>query len=54
MKVICINNSYYPVSLSLNKIYNVERETKVGYIIIDENHESWEYPKEIFEIKDDL
>jgi hypothetical protein len=53
MKVTCINNKYYPLSLSLNKIYNVERETSVNYIIIDENYEECEYPKEIFEIKND-
>jgi len=53
MKVICVNNKYYPVSLFLGRIYSVERETKVGYIILDENQEECEYPKELFEIKID-
>lgn len=53
MKVTCISNKYYPLSLSLNKVYDVKKETNVGYAIVDENYEEWEYPKEMFEIKND-
>jgi hypothetical protein len=45
--IICINNDQYPLSLELNKEYYAN-ETKNSYIIIDENYEDVEYPKEIF------
>lgn len=50
MQVICINNSYYPVSLSLNKKYNVLREEGLFYIIVDESYEEYLFPKELFKV----
>lgn len=54
MKVICINNTYYPVSLKVGKIYNIERENEVSYIIVDENQEEVSYPKKLFEVQKNL
>lgn len=49
VKVICINNDYYPLSLLLNKEYEAKEED-FFYIIIDENLEEYYYPKEIFKV----
>lgn len=51
MIVICIDNSYYPVSLELNKEY-LAKEDNDCYIILDESLEEYCYPKELFKIKD--
>ena len=51
MQVICKDNSYYPLSLCLNCKYKVIKETDISYIIIDENKEEHNYPKEIFEVE---
>lgn len=45
--VICIDNLNYPISLQINKIYEV-LENDFFYIIIDENYDEHQYPKEIF------
>jgi hypothetical protein len=47
MKVICINNDYYPASLELNKEYEA-KEHDCFYLILDENLEEYYYPKELF------
>lgn len=47
VNVICINNSNYPISLEINRTYEA-LESDFFYIIIDENHDDHEYPKEIF------
>jgi hypothetical protein len=47
IKVICINNEYYPLSLQLNKEYEAKEEDNC-YIILDETLEEYYYPKEIF------
>lgn len=47
MKIICIDNRQYPLSLELNKEYEA-RETEDSYVIVDENSEDCEYPKKIF------
>lgn len=49
MKVICINNNYYPLSLELNKEYEVV-ENGDYFIITDDNLEDCEYPKELFRL----
>jgi hypothetical protein len=49
MKVICINNNYYPTSLELNKEYEA-KEHESFYLILDENLEECYYPKELFRI----
>ena len=50
--VVCINNSDYPASLELHKIYRVltdEDATKEGDIrIIDESGEDYLYPSSYF------
>lgn len=51
LKVICIDNKYYPASLILGKEY--EAEEKDGfYSIEDEEYEDYLYPKELFKIKE--
>lgn len=50
MQVICVNNQYYPVSLSLNKVYKVLREEDLFYVIVDESHEEYFFPKELFKV----
>lgn len=47
MKVVCINNDNYPLSLELRKEYEV-LETNNFYIIIDKNLEDCKYPKNCF------
>lgn len=51
MIVICKDNNYYPVSLEINKEYEVIREENECYVIIDSNEEEYYYPKSIFDIK---
>jgi len=50
--VVCINNSEYPVSLELHKIYRVlpdEEAAQEGDIrIVDESGEDYLYPAEWF------
>lgn len=50
MRVICINNIDYPLSLEVNKEYDVLEEGNY-YYIVDDNLEDWKYPKYLFEIK---
>lgn len=50
MRVICINNKHYPLSLEINKEYEVIEKNN-HYLIVDHNLEDCEYPKDIFEIK---
>ncbi|MGM9666026.1 MAG: hypothetical protein ACI3XX_05765 [Eubacteriales bacterium] len=38
------------IDLEPNKIYNVLKETKRDYVIIDESGEDYAYPKSFFEI----
>ena len=49
---VCINNSEYPASLELHKIYRVlpdEEATKDGDLrVIDESGEDYLYPAEYF------
>jgi hypothetical protein len=45
--IICIDNSNYPISLEINKTYEA-LESDFFYIIIDENYDHYEFPKEIF------
>lgn len=49
IKIICINNDYYPLSLKLNKEYEA-KEHEFYYIILDETLEEYYYPKEIFNV----
>jgi hypothetical protein len=53
MRVICINNKNYPISLSLNKEYEVVRTEEFFYVILDETLEEYLYPIELFEISKD-
>jgi hypothetical protein len=53
MRVICINNKNYPVSLSLNKEYEVVRIEEFFYVILDETLEEYLYPIDFFEISKD-
>ncbi|HEY4611467.1 MAG TPA: hypothetical protein VII11_00610 [Bacteroidota bacterium] len=50
--VICIDNSEYPASLELHKIYRVisdrEAERDGDLRVIDESGEDYLYPKEYF------
>lgn len=50
MRVICVDNKNYPLSLELNKEYEV-LEKGDFFILIDKNLEDCEYPKKLFEIK---
>jgi hypothetical protein len=47
MKVICINNINYPLSLEINKEYEVIEKNNY-FIVVDSNLEDCEYPKELF------
>ena len=47
MKVICINNNDYPLSLELNKEYEVLEKDNL-YVLLDHNLEDCEYTKELF------
>lgn len=47
IKVICIDNANYPISLEVNKEYEGV-DCGIYYMITDENHDSYEYPKELF------
>jgi hypothetical protein len=51
MKVICIDNRYYPLSLEIGKEYKVIKEENEFYFIEDFNGEEYFYPKNLFEIK---
>jgi hypothetical protein len=53
MRVICINNKNYPLSLYLNKEYEVVRVEEFFYVILDETLEEYLYPIELFEISKD-
>jgi len=50
--VICINNSEYPASLELHKVYRViadkEAEKEGDLRVIDESGEDYLYPAEYF------
>lgn len=50
MRVICINNEYYPTSLSLNKEYSVTVEEDFYYIILDDSFEEYIFPKNLFKV----
>jgi hypothetical protein len=50
MRVICINNSYYPLSLTLNKEYQVVREKECFYSIMDDNLEEYFFYKDLFKV----
>jgi hypothetical protein len=50
IKVVCINNMHYPLSLKLDKEYEA-KDNGDFYIIIDENLEFCQFPKEIFELQ---
>lgn len=50
MRVICIDNKDYPLSLNINKEYEVLEDGNY-YLIVDDNSEDWKYPKYLFEIK---
>lgn len=49
---ICVNNTHYPASLELHKIYRVlpdeEAESDGDFRIIDESGEDYLYPAEYF------
>ena len=47
IRIICIDNTNYPVSLEVNKEYEGV-DCGISYMIVDENYESYEYPKELF------
>lgn len=47
IKIICVNNDYYPASLKLNKEYDA-KEDGLFYIILDETLEEYYYPKNLF------
>jgi hypothetical protein len=51
IKIICVNNDFYPLSLHLNKEYEAKEEG-FFYIILDETLEEYYYPKELFKLKD--
>lgn len=50
MRVICINNDYYPLSLTLNKEYFVIREKDDFYSIMNDNFEEYFFYKNLFKI----
>jgi|694.fasta_scaffold45954_3 hypothetical protein len=54
MKVICISNLYYPLSLSLNKEYQVFREKEFFYSILDDNLEEYFFPKNLFKVIENI
>lgn len=49
VNIICINNFDYPISLEINKKYEA-LDIGFFYLIVDENYEDNEYPKDIFVI----
>lgn len=49
VRVICINNDHYPVSLQLNKEYEA-KEYDNFYIIIADNLEPEKFSKDLFKI----
>lgn len=49
IKITCINNKNYPVSLEMNKQYEAI-DNGFFYVIVDDNFDEYEYPKEIFVI----
>jgi hypothetical protein len=53
MRVICINNKDYPISLVLNKEYDVVRRDGFFYVILDESLEEYLYPVDFFEVSKD-
>ena len=53
MKIICINNDNYPLSLELNKEYEA-KEIGNFYVLIDCNLENCYYPKEIFKLNNNI
>lgn len=53
INVICIDNTNYPLSLIINKKYEVF-ERKNNYVIIDENLEQNEYPKFLFCLEEEM
>lgn len=50
MRVVCIDNSYYPLSLSLNKEYNVIKDKDGFFSIIDNSLEEYFFPKNLFKV----
>lgn len=48
MRVECINNDYYPASLTLKKQYLVVKEEGIFYVILDDSLEEYFFPKELF------
>lgn len=54
MKVLCKNNSGYPLSLKIGLFYIVYKENESCYHIIDDNQEEHCYPKELFEVECDF
>lgn len=50
LKIKCISNLNYPLSLKLHEIYEAI-EIKDFYLILDENLEYCEFPKELFELE---
>lgn len=53
INAICIDNTNYPLSLIINKKYEVF-ERKNNYVIIDENLEQNEYPKFLFCLEEEM
>ena len=53
MRVICIKNKDYPISLILNKEYTVTRTEGFFYIILDASLEECLYPADFFKASKD-
>ena len=53
MRVICINNEGYPLSLKLRAEYTVHIVEENFYVIVDEYLEDQRYPLHLFEIIED-
>jgi hypothetical protein len=48
MRVICINNNDYPISLTLNKEYIVVYQEEFFYSLLDDSLEEYIFPKNLF------
>ena len=47
--IVCKFNEGFP-DLTVGKVYEVVRETENAYTIIDDDNDTWEYFKVLFEV----
>ena len=53
MKIKCINNESYRISLELGKVYDAKKIADHFYALVDETGEEYGFPHALFEIIDD-